>query len=190
MRSVTKHYILLVLPVLTSLLTITHTAQTEGDYALIKAEFEGRAKNYAELRERLEAGLPVVAADATPEQIDAHRRALAKAIREARKGAKQGDLLMPETAMAISGIIVREIKDQAALADLRKAVVEAENDGVPVKVNAEYPASEELLEMPPKLLLALPELPEILRYRFVGKNMLIVDRESGLIIDFAADVIP
>jgi len=53
-----------------------------------------------------------------------------------------------------------------------------------------YPEAAELLEMPPTLLLALPPLPKQLRYRFVGTNLLLVDRENHLIVDHMANALP
>jgi hypothetical protein len=44
--------------------------------------------------------------------------------------------------------------------------------------------------MPPTLLLRLPHLPKQIRYRFVGPNLLLVDRENGLIIDFMNNALP
>jgi hypothetical protein len=57
-------------------------------------------------------------------------------------------------------------------------------------VNAVYPEKSELLEMPPSLLLVLPQLPKQVRYRFVGTNLLLVDRENHLIIDYMANALP
>jgi hypothetical protein len=75
--------------------------------------------------------------------------------------------------------------------ELRKDVlVEADTKAVPLRVNYPYPESEELLEMPPTLLLRLPQLPKQIRYRFVGRNMLLVDRENGLIVDYMLDALP
>ena len=74
--------------------------------------------------------------------------------------------------------------------ELRQTVFEAETKGVPVRVNAAYPESKELTEMPPSLLLALPQLPKQVRYRFVGTNLLLVDRESNLIIDYMQRAVP
>jgi hypothetical protein len=45
------------------------------------------------------------------------------------------------------------------------------------------------MEMPPQLLLALPQLPDELQYRFVGEHLLLVDKESGLILDFMTNAI-
>ena len=74
--------------------------------------------------------------------------------------------------------------------ELRRDVFEAETKGVPVKVNAAYPEAKELMEMPPSLLLALPQLPKQIRYRFVGTNLLLVDRESNLILDYMTNALP
>jgi hypothetical protein len=57
-------------------------------------------------------------------------------------------------------------------------------------VNYPYPEAKELVEMPPTLLLVLPPLPKQVRYRYVGKHMLLVDRENGLIIDYMLDALP
>jgi hypothetical protein len=57
-------------------------------------------------------------------------------------------------------------------------------------VNYPYPESQEVLEMAPTLLLRLPQLPKQLRYRFVGPNLLLLDRENGLIIDYMTNALP
>ena len=67
---------------------------------------------------------------------------------------------------------------------------EAENKAVPLRVNYPYPESQELMEMPPTLLLRLPQLPKQLRYRFVRQNLLLVDRENGLIVDYMTKALP
>ena len=44
--------------------------------------------------------------------------------------------------------------------------------------------------MPPTLLLKLPQLPKQVRYRFVGRHMILMDRENDLIIDYMLDALP
>ena len=44
--------------------------------------------------------------------------------------------------------------------------------------------------MAPTLLLRLPQLPKQLRYRFVGHNLLLIDRENGLIVDYMTKALP
>jgi hypothetical protein len=157
--------------------------------AKIKSDFEKRAKEYSDLRERLEDELPKLPKDATPEQIEAHKTAFQKSVRDARQNAKKGDLFTPEAARLIRTIIKNEFKGKERV-ELRETVLEGDTKGVPLKINYPYPDSKELLEMPPTLLLALPQLPKQLRYRFVGQNLLLVDRENSLIVDYMTNALP
>lgn len=152
-------------------------------------DFEDRVKGYVKMREQLEEKLPKLSKEAKPEEIEAHKNSFQQMVREARAGAKPGSVFTPEIATHIRAIIKREFKGKD-LKELRETVLEAENKGVPVRVNYPYPVTKELVEMPPTLLLALPQLPKQMRYRFVGRNMLLVDRENGLIIDYMVNALP
>ena len=153
------------------------------------ARFEGRVKEYARMREMLEEKLPKLPKDATPEQIKAHKTSFEQVVRKARVGAKQGDLFSPDIANYIRTLIRTEFQGQK-LKELREEIMEAETQGVPVRVNYTYPESKELTQIPPTLLLKLPQLPKQVRYRFVGPNMLLVDRENGLIVDYMTNALP
>ena len=156
----------------------------------IAEAFEKRVKDYVKLRENIEAKMPKLSKEAKPEQIETHKKQLQESVRAARTGAKQGDIFTPEAAALVRSIIKEEFKGKDRV-ELRKAVlVEAEVKSVPLRVNYPYPEVKEQLEMPPTLLLKLPQLPKQIRYRFVGHNMLLVDRENGLIIDYMANAIP
>lgn len=161
---------------------------TAGEARTVAA-FEERAKEYSELRESLEDKLPKLSKEATPEQIEAHKTSFQEMVRQARAGAKHGDVFGEAIAGVIRAMIKREYTGQQ-LQELRTAVMEAETEGVPLRVNYPYPESKELLEMPPTLLLKLPQLPKQLRYRFVGTNLLLVDRENGLIVDYITSALP
>ena len=154
------------------------------------AAFEKRVKEYVKLRERLEGKMPKLSKDATPEQIEAHKTAFQARVRAARAGAKPGQMFRPDIAGFIRATVKDEFKGRERQ-ELRKDVlVEAENKAVPLRVNYPYPESQELLEMPPTLLLRLPQLPKQVKYRFVGRNMLLVDRENALILDYMPDALP
>jgi hypothetical protein len=151
--------------------------------------FEKRAKEYSELRERIERAMPKLAKESTPEQIQAHKTALGAKVKTARLDAKHGDIFTPAVAVIIRNTIKTEFMGTERL-ELRKTVLEADTKGVPLRVNNTYPATKELVEMPPTLLLKLPQLPKELRYRFVDRNMLLLDRENGLIVDYMIDALP
>lgn len=152
-------------------------------------EFEARVKEYVSMREGIEAKLPKLSKDATPEQIEAHKNAFQEAVRSARAGAKQGDLFTAALAGHMREVIKSETRPKEKQA-VRETVLESEVKAVPIRVNYPYPESEEQLEMPPTLLLRLPQLPKQVKYRYVGRNLLLVDRENGLIVDFMTDALP
>jgi len=159
-----------------------------ADKATIQS-FEKQVKDYVDLRNKLKENTPKLSKDSTPEQINAFRTALEQSLRNARAGAKRGDLFRPETADYIRRTLKIEFqgKDRQALRD---TVFETETKGVVLRVNYPYAQTAELSEMPATLLTKLPQLPKEVRYRFVGRNMLLVDRESNVIIDFMPDALP
>jgi hypothetical protein len=175
---------------LTGLLSVTAIPQDSTPANPTAEAFEKRVKEYVKLREGIEEKMPKLSKEAKPEEIEVHKKQLQESVRAARSGAKHGDIFTPEAAELVRGIIREEFKGKDRV-ELRKTVlVESEIKALPLRVNYPYPETKEQLEMPPTLLLKLPQLPKQIRYRFVGRNMLLVDRENGLIIDFMTNAIP
>lgn len=161
---------------------------SSADKAVIQT-FEKQVKDYVDLRNKQKASAPKLSKDSTPEQINAYRIALEQSIRNARAGAKRGDLFRPETADYIRRTLKIEFQGKDRR-ELRDTIFETETQGVVLRVNYPYAQSAELSEMPATLLTKLPQVPKEVRYRFVGRNMLLVDRESNVIIDFMPDALP
>ena len=155
----------------------------------IVVAFRERVKDYAKLRESIEAKMPKLSKESTPEQIQAHKTEFEERVRAARADAKPGELFTPDIANFIRATIKAEYQGTERK-ELRETVLEADTKGVPLRVNYTYPENKELVEMSPTLLLKLPQLPKQLRYRFVGRNLLLVDRENDLIIDYMLNAIP
>lgn len=153
------------------------------------AAFEARVKAYGRMRESIEEKMPKLPKDSTPEQIEAHETEFERRVRAARANAKPGQMFTPDIAAFIRALIKSEFKGTERKA-LRESVLEADTKGVPLRVNYAYPETKELVEMPPTLLLKLPQLPKQLRYRFVNRNLLLVDRENHLIVDFMLKALP
>lgn len=192
MKSVKNYYILIVLLALYNFgsgQTIKAQGFLSPQEKQVITDFEKQVKDYSKLRERIEDRMPKLSKEATAEQIENHKASFQKAVQSARNGAKQGDIFTPAAAQLIRKIIKNEFKGKDRL-ELRQSVFEADTAGVPVKINFPYPDSKELVEMPPTLLLSLPQLPKQLRYRFVGSNFLLVDRENGLIVDYMTKALP
>ncbi len=153
------------------------------------AAFEKQVKEYIELRNRVKEKAPKLSKDSTPEQINAYRNTLQNSLGSARPNAKRGEFFRPETADFIRRTLKTEFQGKDRQ-QLREQIFETETQGVVLRVNYPYAQSAELSEMPATLLTKLPQLPKELRYRFVGRNMLLVDRESDVIIDYMPDALP
>ena len=61
---------------------------------------------------------------------------------------------------------------------------------IPFKVNAKYPEGAPVPTVPASVLLGLPTLPRPLEYRIVGKHLLLLDTEAGIIVDYIPNAIP
>jgi hypothetical protein len=164
------------------------TARYPVDKTVIK-DFENRAKAYVTLRDRVKKETPVVKKDATPAEVEAYKDTLQKAIQAARATAQQGDIFTPEATAFVKTRIKTGLPGFEK-SEIRASVLEADTKGVPIKVNAIYPESKELVQMSPTLLLSLPQLPQDLRYRFIGRSLAIMDRDSSLIIDYMREALP
>jgi hypothetical protein len=172
-------------------------AQAQGAQVALSAAdqqtastFEKRVKEYVSMRESIDDKLPKLSKAAKPEAIEAHKLALHKGVQAARQGAKQGDIFTPAAGTFIRAVIKDEFKGRERRELRKEVLVEAENKAVPVAINQPYPETQELLEMPPTLLLRLPQLPKQVKYRFVRNHLLLVDRENGLIIDYMTNALP
>ena len=151
--------------------------------------FEVRVAQYVKLSERVKGKLPKLSKDSTPEQIAAFEKASVEALQAARAGAKPGDLFMPNVARTIRTTLKTEFKPTEKK-EIRKVVLENEtNIPVPMKINYPYPDPKEFVEMPPTLLLKLPQLPKQLKYRYVGRNLMLVDADNNLIVDYMIDAL-
>jgi hypothetical protein len=156
-------------------------------------EFTNRVGTYVVLHRKLDAALPKLPTKAEPEQMAAHREALAQAIRRERANARQGDIFFDSATAQIRQIVRAELSgtggEQVRHA-LREGNPPLEGKPVNIKVNANYPTSAPLSTMPPSLLLNLPKVPEEVEYRFVGRHLILRDVSANLIVDFIWEVTP
>ncbi|HEY6555464.1 MAG TPA: hypothetical protein VI669_19055 [Vicinamibacteria bacterium] len=159
-------------------------------------DFEEEVEEYAEFHAKQRAKLgPRIAVDAFA--LIAEQKALAEAIAAKRAKARPGDIFRPEVHPLFRRLIAAQLEGPAAL-DARRAIrdgnpgQEREEEVVPVVlgVNAPYPPGAPRSSMPPSLLLTLPSLPDCLHYRFVGRDLILLDSVAQLIVDFLPDAVP
>src|SRR5262249_44054299 len=142
--------------------------------------------------------VPPLPDKATAEQITEHQRALADAIRAMRAGAKQGDLFTPDVQPLVKRLVAAELDGRVG-APARKEILSGNppldpdrDDRMQVRlaVNAPYPAAAPVSTVPPTVLLTLPVLKKEVEYRFVGRDLVLLDVDANLILDFMRNAAP
>jgi hypothetical protein len=155
----------------------------------VVADFKARVKEYVELHNKLEETLPGLSKESSPDDIDKHQRALERLVQQARAGVKPGTIFT-EGMQRVVRRLMGEVfggPDGAAL----KASIMDENPGpMRLTVNARYPDSVPLSTVPPQVLQGLPDLPEELEFRFIGRHLILMDEHAHIIVDLVENVLP
>jgi hypothetical protein len=184
--------------------TIAPPQTTEMDADTLR-KFQHEVEEYVELRKDALKQIPPLDDKTTPAKADAYQNALTDAIIAYRKGSKRGDIFKPDVEQAIRRMLHREFsgpQGPALLNDIKQGNPKVEGNPLPqdpskevkqnvtVAVNARYPESAPYSSVPPSLLLKLPLLPPEVRYRFIGRTMILRDTEADVILDFIPDIVP
>ena len=163
-------------------------AQKDDPNAALFPDFVARVKAYDDLRDTLDNDTPRITETKDPGKIEAAMNALATKIRAARGAAKPGDIFTIETRKGFRARLTPALKGPTG-AKTRETILD-EAPKVPLVINAEYPKEQPLATAPVSVLEKLPQLPEGLEYRFIGKHMILRDSKANLIVDFIYNVIP
>jgi hypothetical protein len=161
-------------------------SRVNPDAATLKS-FNDRVEAYVTLQKKLQAGLPALSPSDRTSGIEAHQKALAERIREARRTARQGDIF-GDTGPLFKQVFNRDGENRSvrdAFASMQEVPPQQ-----PPAVNASYPAKSPLATVPPLILVNLPRLPDGIEYRFMGRDLILRDRNANLIVDFLAGAVP
>ncbi|MFN2510809.1 MAG: hypothetical protein ABR568_05120 [Pyrinomonadaceae bacterium] len=167
---------------------IAQPAVTKQEKKMLAA-FDRHVKDYLKQRERVKAKLAPLSKEATPEEIAAYQKRFVESLRAMRAGTKPGYIFNPQAAEYFRTVAKTDVPERDK-PEIRQTILEADTKGVPLKVNYPYPETKELTQIPPTLLLRLPELPKEVKYRYVGRNLLLVDTDNNLIIDYMINALP
>ena len=164
----------------------TSSATTDDLVPVFRAEvwadtvtdFTNRVTAYSELRRQLESRLPAVTVTDDVDQIRRGRRSLARAIRVARPGAAQGEFFTAATTAQFQLVLTRMMDAEMW------AVIMDENPGAfGHDIDGTYPDGKTFSTMPILVLARLPELPDDIQFRFVGRHLILYDVRANTIID-------
>jgi hypothetical protein len=154
------------------------------------ASFEQAVEHYVALHHRLELAWPPQAFFADPEQAEMLAEALRTALRDARPQAAQGDFFTPDVADVFRFRIANALREGDY--DPRLIGWPAEDDDdidrwTPV-INQPIPWGVAAVRWP--ALTMLPPLPPELAYRFVGRDLVLVDVHANLVVDILDLALP
>lgn len=153
------------------------------------ADFNDRVKKYLALHKKLEATLPPLPDQTDPTRIQEHQVGFAKLLAAARVGAKAGDIFTQPVRPLFRRIISNVLRGPTGK-DIRAGILDENTKPVPLRVNGFYPSDVPLSTVPPRMLEALPRLPEDVEYRFVGRQLILFDNHAQIIVDYMTNAIP
>jgi hypothetical protein len=152
------------------------------------AEFQKRLQDYINLRAELGRKLKPLSSTTDSAELTSRQDTLAAAIREARKGAKSGDLIPTRVAGQIRTAVTADFRGRNV--DSKRAVYAEVPAGIRPIVNRTMPDNVPLATVPPLLLNNLPPLPDNLQYRFMDRHVVLMDGDTRIIIDYILNVLP
>jgi hypothetical protein len=154
----------------------------------VLAGFRKRVDGYVELKKKLEKDLPKPkTGDRETGKVEKTEDTLAARIMAARKDAGRGDIF-GDAAPYFKRIIQHDSETRGGR-DAYAAMEEVPGQSPPT-VNALYPEKAALATVPPLILVNLPQLPDGLEYRFMGRDLILRDRDANVIIDFVTGAVP
>jgi hypothetical protein len=168
-------------------------------------EFYEQIQEYVHLRHKAVDVVPPLPVDATADQVSIRQQALTAAILKYRRKAKQGEIFKPEVEAAFRNVFKEAFatpEGPGMIQEIRQGNPRVE--GVPkpsdpsqevmttvnLGVNVIYPAGAPFSSVPSSLLSKLPILPPEVRYRFVGRALIVRDTDANVILDFIRDIVP
>ena len=159
-----------------------------GTDATAIAEFTRDVHAYANLHRIVAASMPSEKMYADSEQYQRHINRLAEALRTERAAARVGDVFRPPIASLFKRRLAHAIRRFA----LRGEMFEprrAPQDEPRLEVNDAFPWIAQP-GMPPAILAALTPLPPGLEYRFVYRDLVLVDVGANLVVDIVENALP
>jgi hypothetical protein len=144
----------------------------------IVADFSTRVQSYAELRSELEKGLPALNVTDDPAEIMRAVSVLAKRILVARAEAEQGDIFTPAISAEFRKALHLEMN-----ANTWEALMDDNPGKFSHRINRAYPKRRPLSSVPVNILARLPRLPDDIEYRFLGRDLILLDTRASVILD-------
>jgi len=154
--------------------------------------FQKAVDAYVELREKVTEALPPLEISPDMENFQMEVDAIAAALREARPFAAEGDIINAEAAVVFRKRIRATLIARACTVDdILAAQRNDERAPLPPRpiVHDQFDWGAGSF-MPVCVLSVLPLLPGLLQFRFVQRDLVLVDISADLVVDVLPDALP
>ena len=163
---------------------INGTVSAEPPDAGVRADFCGRIAAYVTFRGGLQEHLPAVRVTNDVAQIRSAVHALATKIRSTPRRPKEGEIFTPRTAAEFRRRLLL-----VATADTCETIMDDNPGQLSRPVSRDYPEGKPRSTTPATVLAILPILPPDIEYRFVGRDLILLDTRANIVVDRIANAI-
>jgi len=159
-------------------------------YSLTPRErFAFAVSEYLEMRDQALRDIAPLEVTSDPSWLASHVDQLASTIQHVRRGLQQGVLFSRPVAQEFRILISNRMSAPDG-PQLARAILEVQPRAFTPHVNDRYPVDEPRPTMPAPVLEILPPVPPVLEYRFVGRDLLLMDRATGIVLDILPSALP
>ena len=154
-----------------------------------KTMFDARVEDYLETRRAAISSVGGLTPSASAPALKSQQDRLAETLRLLRRGFGQGIFFTSDTGRMIRRALATRLAQPDGAAILQ-TLADPGSPAVEPGINMRYAESSVRTTTPPSLLLVLPTLPAELSYRFVNRDLLLLDRNTALVLDILPDALP
>ena len=152
--------------------------------------FKASIHQYVQLHRRIEQQLPPFRAHTDAQDMMESSNAMAAALQTARTDAREGDIFTREVTALLRTRVSDSLAARGFLPEemVASTLEEADDNAALPVVNGRFPWRRGAA-MWPCVLDALPRLPHELQYRFVGRDLVLVDTDADLVVDILRNAV-
>ena len=153
-------------------------------------QFKTSIHQYVQLHRQIEEQLPPLGPQSDAQDIIESSNAMATALQIARAGAHEGDLFTQEVGVLLRARVTDALIARGFLPEEMVAATldEVDEDAPRPIVNGRFPWRRGAA-MWSSVLAVLPPLPQELQYRFVGRDLVLVDTHADLVVDILRNAV-
>lgn len=153
-------------------------------------QFTTSIQQYVQLHRQIERQLPPLRARSDAQEIAESSNAMASALQTVRASAREGDIFTSAVGALLRSRIAEALDARGFTAEqvIAASLEEADEEAPLPAVNGRFPWTRGA-EMFPCVLNALPDLPDELQYRIVGRDLVLIDVHANLVVDILRDAV-